>query len=71
MNSELPEFLLGLPHGWVTAVPGLPYAAMIKALGNGVVPQQAAAALRLLLQVAASFPADSGLTGEHGKEVAA
>jgi len=71
MNPELPEFLLGLPPGWVTAVPGLPYAAMIKALGNGVVPQQATAALRLLLQVANGFPADPGPTGEHGQEIAA
>lgn len=40
---------MGLPDGWVTAVPGLPRNAMLKALGNGVVWQQAEAALRLLL----------------------
>jgi DNA (cytosine-5)-methyltransferase 1 len=39
----------GLPDGWVTDVPGLSRNAMLKALGNGVVPQQAAMALRLLL----------------------
>jgi DNA (cytosine-5)-methyltransferase 1 len=39
----------GLPEGWVTDVPGLSRNAMLKALGNGVVPQQAALALRLLL----------------------
>ncbi|WP_406322917.1 hypothetical protein [Streptomyces sp. NBC_00519] len=41
--------MLGLPDGHVTGVPGLSRAAQLKALGNGVVPQQAAAALCLLL----------------------
>ena len=40
---------MGLPAGWVTAFPGLTRNEQLKALGNGVVPQQAAAALRLLL----------------------
>lgn len=40
---------MGLPAGWVTDVPGLSRNAMLKALGNGVVPQQAELALRLLL----------------------
>ncbi|MET8727060.1 hypothetical protein ABZV81_07715 [Streptomyces parvus] len=40
---------MGLPAGWVTAVPGLSRTAQLKALGNGVVPQQATAALRLVL----------------------
>jgi len=39
---------MGLPAGHVTAVPDLTRTAQLKALGNGVVPQQAAAALRLL-----------------------
>lgn len=39
---------MGLPAGWVTDVPGLSRTAQLKALGNGVVPQQAAAALRHL-----------------------
>lgn len=39
---------MGLPAGWVTDVPGLPRNAQLKALGNGVVPQQAALACRLL-----------------------
>lgn len=42
------EWLMGLPPGWVTDVPGIPRNAQLKALGNGVVPQQAALALRLL-----------------------
>ena len=40
---------MGLPEGWVTDVPGLSRNAQLKALGNGVVPAQAAMALRLLL----------------------
>lgn len=40
---------MGLPDGWVTGVPGLSRNAQLKALGNGVVPQQAELALRLLL----------------------
>ena len=39
----------GLPAGWVTDVPGLSRNAMLRLLGNGVVPQQAELALRLLL----------------------
>jgi DNA (cytosine-5)-methyltransferase 1 len=41
--------MMGLPEGWVTGVPGLSRNAQLKALGNGVVPRQAEAALRLLL----------------------
>jgi DNA (cytosine-5)-methyltransferase 1 len=40
---------MGLPHGWVTDVPGLTRNQQLKALGNGVVPQQGAAALAALL----------------------
>ena len=40
---------MGLPEGWVTDVPGLSRNDQLKALGNGVVPQQAVLALRILL----------------------
>lgn len=43
------EWLMGLPDGHVTAVPGLTRNQMLKALGNGVVWQQGAAALDDLL----------------------
>jgi DNA (cytosine-5)-methyltransferase 1 len=49
--------MMGLPDGWVTDTPGLPRAAMLRALGNGVVRQQAAYALRDLHARAAK---DSG-----------
>lgn len=41
--------MMGLSAGHVTAVPGLSRTQQLKALGNGVIPQQAAAALALLL----------------------
>ncbi|MCX5100244.1 DNA cytosine methyltransferase [Streptomyces sp. NBC_00439] len=49
LNPPLVEWLMGLPAGHVTAVPGLSRTAQLKALGNGVVPQQAAHALGILL----------------------
>lgn len=48
-NPEFIEWMMGLPEGWVTAVPGLTRTQQVKALGNGVVPQQAATALRDML----------------------
>lgn len=42
------EWMQGLPEGHVIAVPGLSRKAMLKALGNGVISVQAAAALPLL-----------------------
>lgn len=42
------EWLQGLDLGWVSSLP-LPRTAQLKALGNGVVPQQAAYAVALLL----------------------
>ena len=40
------EWMMGLPAGHVTDVPGLSRAEQLRALGNGVVPQQAEAAIR-------------------------
>lgn len=40
---------MGLPAGWVTRVPGLSRNQQLRLLGNGVVPQQGAAAIALLL----------------------
>ena len=42
------EWVMGLAPGHVTAVPGLSRSAQLTALGNGVVPQQASAAMELL-----------------------
>ncbi|MFL0393539.1 DNA cytosine methyltransferase [Streptomyces albus] len=48
LSPAFTEWLMGLPAGWVTDTPGITRPAALKSLGNGVVPQQAAAALRLL-----------------------
>lgn len=40
---------MGLPAGHVTGVPGMSRNSQLRLLGNGVVPQQAAHALTLLL----------------------
>lgn len=50
-NPEFIEWLMGLPAGWVTGVPGLTRNQQIKALGNGVVPQCAATAIRGVMGV--------------------
>ena len=47
---------MGLPEGWVTDVPGLSRNGHLKVLGNGVVPAQAAMALRLLLDRSGLLP---------------
>jgi DNA (cytosine-5)-methyltransferase 1 len=48
LNPVFVEWMMGLPEGWVTGVPGLSYREQLHLLGNGVVPQQAASAIRLL-----------------------
>lgn len=50
LNAALCEFMMGWPAGHVTdPAIGLSRAEQLKACGNGVVPQQAAAALREML----------------------
>lgn len=52
------EWLMGLSHGWVTDPElSLTEAQQLTALGNGVVPAQAAAALRSLRASTRDFPA--------------
>ena len=48
--------MMGLPEGWVTDVPGLSRNAQLTAIGDGVVPAQAAMALRMLLERADIAP---------------
>jgi DNA (cytosine-5)-methyltransferase 1 len=48
LSSEFTEWMMGLPAGWITDC-GLTRNEELKACGNGVVPQQAALALRMLL----------------------
>lgn len=50
LSAEFTEWMMGLPHGWVTSPDiGLTRNEALKACGNGVVPQQAVLALRMLL----------------------
>lgn len=49
LSPAFVEWLMGLPAGWVTDVPGITRNEALKALGNGVVPAQAEAAIRWLL----------------------
>jgi DNA (cytosine-5)-methyltransferase 1 len=48
LSPSFVEWMMGLPDGWVTDV-GVTANEALKMLGNGVVPQQVAAGLRLLL----------------------
>lgn len=45
------EWMMGVPLGWITDTPGITRNEALKAAGNGVVPQQAAEALRFLLDM--------------------
>ncbi len=49
LSPAFVEWMMGLPLGWVTGVPGITRNEQLKALGNGVVPQQAEHAVRVLL----------------------
>lgn len=49
LSAKFVEWMMCLPDGWVTDVPGITRNEALKALGNGVVPIQAAHALRLML----------------------
>lgn len=51
LNPAFPEWMQGWPKGWVTAVPGVSRNDQLRLIGNGVVPQQAVAALTWLLSV--------------------
>lgn len=49
LSARFEEWMMGLPDGWVTDPSiGLSWNEQVKALGNGVVPQQALLALSIL-----------------------
>lgn len=50
LSSRFTEWMMGLPNGWITGH-GLKRADELKMAGNGVVPQQAELALKLLLEM--------------------
>jgi DNA (cytosine-5)-methyltransferase 1 len=49
LSDDFDEWFMGYPEGWITDVPGVTWNETLKACGNGVVPQQGAAAVRWLL----------------------
>jgi hypothetical protein len=49
LSSAFTEWMMGVPEGWITDC-GLTRNEELKACGNGVVPQQAEFALRILLE---------------------
>lgn len=46
LSPAFVEWMMMLPAGWITDIPGVTRNETLKMLGNGVVPPQAAAALR-------------------------
>ena len=49
LNPEFASWMMGVPAGWITDVPGVTDNEALRMAGNGVVRQQAEAALRLML----------------------
>jgi hypothetical protein len=58
LSSRFTEWMMGVPEGWITDI-GLTRNEELKACGNGVVPQQAELALRMLLE-GMPIPAEEG-----------
>lgn len=54
LNAAFAEWMMGLPAGHVTGVPGVTRAQQLKAIGNGVCPPQAVAALHELFEMEAA-----------------
>lgn len=61
LSPAFTEWMMGLPAGWVTNVPDISRNDQLKACGNGVVPQQAAAALRHMLATTPAAPHQGGV----------
>ncbi|QHB37286.1 DNA methylase [Gordonia phage Gudmit] len=52
LSAAFAEWMMMLPAGWVTDIPGLSRAEQLKAIGNGVCPPQAYRALEVLHSIA-------------------
>lgn len=64
LSPAFTEWLMGLPAGWITDVPGITRNEALRLAGNGVVPQQCAAALTYLLtQEEAPWPTLTARSG--------
>ena len=53
LAAAFPEWMMGWPAGWVTEVQGISRNDALRICGNGVCPQQAYAALQILVRVSA------------------
>lgn len=51
LAARFAEWLMWIPDGWVTAVPGLTRSEQLQRIGNGVVPVQALTAYEHLTQL--------------------
>lgn len=56
LSPRFVEWMMGLPSGWVVDVPGVSRNEDLKALGNGVVPQQADYAITRILATQEADP---------------
>ena len=56
LSPRFTEWMMGLPDGWVTDTTGIKRNDALKMCGNGVVPQQAAAALNHMLTASKGTP---------------
>jgi site-specific DNA-cytosine methylase len=62
LSPKFCEWMMGLPDGWVTSPAiGINRNDQLKACGNGVVPQQAIAALEDMLQSMPNPPMPTGV----------
>lgn len=53
LSPRFTEWMMGLPDGWITDTPDVTRNEALRMCGNGVVQQQAEAAIRLLLPIVA------------------
>ena len=56
LSPRFTEWMMGLDDGWITDTPGITRNQALKMCGNGVVPQQAVAALHHMLTSAKGTP---------------
>ena len=59
LNPEFAEWMMGAAPGWITDVPGVTDNEALRMAGNGVVQQQAVAALHLLMARMAAWGEES------------
>ena len=50
LNPAFAEWMMGAPAGWITDTPGVTDNEALKMAGNGVVEQQAFAAIRNMIE---------------------